>query len=342
MPTFSFSDPGANTQGSPNDISISMPTFSFSDTGANTQGSPNDISMPTLSFSHPGTPLAAEVVKVVEMDMPGRFTYDGKQWTKNSTGKYSAYYVCPHDRLVVNPCLARLIRTFDPSTGNYSHKVSTKHTCDIVFVLANGMIDITKSQREYIQDHIGEYLVSGKQLSTIAREIDVLFTTQYKGVPAIALDVRQIFNALKEARRREAGSDWKVRIMQHPMGTMGPGDTRPLTQFVTDVYIPDKNGVCKEKHTIVGFAHPDILFRLRHTAVHGFIDGTFDCMPSPFVQVLILMGYDEPTQTNVPLFFILLDCKLEAIYVHAFQLIILACGGKKNIKFKKLTAGKKS
>jgi hypothetical protein len=84
-----------------------------------------------------------------------------------------------------------------------------------------------------------------------------------------------------------------------------------MVHFVREIFIPDSHGVNKIKYSSICIGHPDLMFRLRMGPVHAFIDGTFDCIPHPYKQVLVLMGYDEATATNYPICLVLLDCKLE-------------------------------
>ena len=41
----------------------------------------------------------------------------------------------------------------------------------------------------------------------------------------------------------------------------------------------------------VGFAHPLKLFELGVTKFHGFVDATFEEVPHPFSQLLVIMLY---------------------------------------------------
>ena len=61
---------------------------------------------------------------------------------------------------------------------------------------------------------------------------------------------------------------------------------------------------------------------LKYGAVNTFIDCTFSCVPKGFEQCLIVMVYDRSTSLYVPIFYVLLQSKLENAYFHALQLCI--------------------
>jgi hypothetical protein len=74
-------------------------------------------------------------------------------------------------------------------------------------------------------------------------------------------------------------------------------------------------GVAKE---IVGFAHPDIIFELGTTRLHGFSDCTFSVVPKVFKQLLIIMLYFSKYDLYVPVYFILLQVSLKHFYYYNF------------------------
>jgi hypothetical protein len=79
---------------------------------------------------------------------------------------------------------------------------------------------------------------------------------------------------------------------------------------------------------IVGFAHPDLVFDCIGVPQDLFIDCTFKCVPKGFAQCLILMIYSHQHGMYVPIFYVLMTCKKEALYKHAFQNIVAACSWK--------------
>ena len=67
---------------------------------------------------------------------------------------------------------------------------------------------------------------------------------------------------------------------------------------------------------IIGFGNPSLI-RVLGGNKRVFIDGTFKIVPKPFYQCLIIMVFDEQTDSFVPVFYVLLTSKTEQIYRHA-------------------------
>lgn len=257
-----------------------------------------------------------------------------RQTTSNSSG----YYVCRHRRKG-DGCNARLTITCTADNRTYQRN-DCEHTCGATKIIAGGIVNIKDAQRQDVKENIHDYVNSGSSLFKVAKDIHAKFSEQHKEEATNSLTVNQIHDALKNERRTEVGGDWHERIMKHPLGSVSTTDTRFQTYFNSEILLPDKDGIKMEKHKIVGFANPDLLLRCRCKKLHGGADGTFDCIPSPFVQVVIIMGYDEITQINMPLFFILLDTKKEKIYSLAFKMMMTAIGDKENLAFKTFMLGK--
>jgi hypothetical protein len=68
------------------------------------------------------------------------------------------------------------------------------------------------------------------------------------------------------------------------------------------------------------FTHPGFLV-IFSTELDIFVDTTFSCCPTPFYQRLILMLFDHITSLYVPLLYVLMTHKNEALYWHAFNAI---------------------
>ena len=73
------------------------------------------------------------------------------------------------------------------------------------------------------------------------------------------------------------------------------------------------------------FGHPLLIELLKDGRVDLFIDATFDCCPHPFYQCLIIMAFDKRTDVYVPVLYILMSNKSEALYYQALcQVAILS------------------
>ena len=91
-------------------------------------------------------------------------------------------------------------------------------------------------------------------------------------------------------------------------------DERLFLQFNTSINVGNK------LQKIIGFAHPDLINIIKGGPVHLFIDCTFKCVPKGFSQCLVIMIYDYASSLYIPVFYILLQSKLEEVYSMALYL----------------------
>jgi hypothetical protein len=90
-------------------------------------------------------------------------------------------------------------------------------------------------------------------------------------------------------------------------------DERNFLQFNIDVIIEEK------MQTIIGWAHPELIFLVKGGPTNIFIDCTFRVVPHGFTQLMIIMVYSSQYKMYAPVFFILLQSKFQATYYHALQ-----------------------
>jgi len=131
-------------------------------------------------------------------------------------------------------------------------------------------------------------------------------------------------------RTKEYG-DWMGRIVSSPLSTVFMNDERSFFQFMLMIPVPLKGGVNpnnSEVQKIIGWAHPDLIFLMKHGKVNLFIDCTFKICPRGFAQCLIMMIYSAAHDTYVPVFFVLLESKSELVYYHALEQCIGATNWK--------------
>ena len=77
-------------------------------------------------------------------------------------------------------------------------------------------------------------------------------------------------------------------------------------------------------HRILIWGHPDLIWMLKRKKTSIFIDGTFYCVPKPFVQCIVIMMRDEETSVNVPVLYSLIDSKSSCAYWHLmYQILVL-------------------
>jgi MULE transposase domain len=76
-------------------------------------------------------------------------------------------------------------------------------------------------------------------------------------------------------------------------------------------------------HSMIMWAHPDLIYILRRRSTSIYIDCTFRCVPRPYTQCLIIMVYDDETNIYVPAVYILLDNKNQWAYWHALHIVLV-------------------
>jgi hypothetical protein len=79
---------------------------------------------------------------------------------------------------------------------------------------------------------------------------------------------------------------------------------------------------------MIGWAHPDLVTLASKGGLNLFIDCTFDVVPHPFTQMMVIMLYDEATQEYLPVFHVLLQSKHEDTYIEAIHQCIVAANHK--------------
>jgi hypothetical protein len=188
-----------------------------------------------------------------------------------------------------------------------------------------GIIDVQQEMHEFVENKILHYTTNGVSMRNNARDIVDIFTNKYQGKAMVGLCVRQVYNLLITNRKSETGQDWAGRIGRHPMGTTSTDDARQFLLHNGETYVPIDGGGRRQTRILI-WGHPDLVWKLRDGAVHLFIDGTFCVCPHPFTQCLIIMAYFKGTQMYVPVFYILLDSKLEVVYQSVFEEIVKICG----------------
>ena len=100
--------------------------------------------------------------------------------------------------------------------------------------------------------------------------------------------------------RKRDHDGWESQLFQEPMLGAGGEEARNFVRFNCTMFLDGK------RSQVVGFAHPLILFELGGTKLHGFVDATFDVVPHPFSQVLVIMLYFSKYDLYVPAYYVLM------------------------------------
>jgi hypothetical protein len=70
------------------------------------------------------------------------------------------------------------------------------------------------------------------------------------------------------------------------------------------------------------FGNPALIPLLKNRQLEFFVDATFDCVPCPFYQCLIVMVYHDETSAFVPVLYALMTHKNETLYWHVFSAVV--------------------
>jgi hypothetical protein len=143
-------------------------------------------------------------------------------------------------------------------------------------------------------------------------------------MPYEGLKKDQLKSLVQRTRRGEI-ADWEGLITSFPLVNCSDCDERLFLQFNVNVNIAQK------MQKLIGFSHPDLIHNLKYGPVHLFVDCTFSCVPKGFSQCLVIMAHDKSTSTYVPIFYVLMQSKLEMAYKHALRMCVAATDDKMEI-----------
>ncbi len=95
---------------------------------------------------------------------------------------------------------------------------------------------------------------------------------------------------------------------------------RPFLHHHATLPHPEKDDVLMR---FMVFMNPALKGLLMARSVDAFIDCTFDCTPAPFYQTLIFIVFDHQTRKYVPVVYALMTHKIEHLYWHVLQQIVV-------------------
>ena len=101
------------------------------------------------------------------------------------------------------------------------------------------------------------------------------------------------------------------------------GSPRVLVLRFDEKFANDKDDISR----IIGYAHPYLMDIAKDRKRNMFVDCTFQVVPKPFSQLMVVMFYYPPKNHYVPVFYILLPDKKKSTYIAAFEQVKKLCGG---------------
>ena len=242
--------------------------------------------------------------------LPNQWRHGKHNWKINNRATFSGgvrgYYWCG-----IAGCQGSCIITVDNDGCNQTMKEKVPHSC--IPEISVDITDFVEEERTMVK-LLALERPSAPALS-IALEVDAYFKTKYAGSLCVStLSLQTMENLVRKTRYVEH-PDWKQLIISAPFRFCREGDTRSFFRFNCTILID--NEPCE----IVGFAHPDILFELGGTKLHGFVDCTFKMVPTTFGQVMIIMMYFSRYDLYVPVYYILLPNKRRETYAFALAAV---------------------
>ena len=245
--------------------------------------------------------------------------YSKKDHKKSADGKsWFAYYKCKHARtfkctrtlkLTLNLQTNEVLKNYD--SGNGVHYCQVRDQIE-----ANVPLNLHEDMKIKVHE---EALKEGNLSALeIAKHVLNFFQAKYSGRLILLLTLDQMISQVYRVRSLEYGS-WEGQIKSKPLMYANDNDTRLFLQFDLELNL-DNLGLQR----IIGWAHPDLVFLLKNGPVNTFIDCTFRVVPKGFTQLMIIMVYSKAHEHYVPVFYILLQSKLEKAYYHAIQQAICA------------------
>ncbi|KAE9037956.1 hypothetical protein PR002_g6280 [Phytophthora rubi] len=77
-------------------------------------------------------------------------------------------------------------------------------------------------------------------------------------------------------------------------------------------------------HRVIGWAHPQLVDRMRQQQTSIFFDATYRCVPVQFYQLVIIMMYDNISDVYLPVFYVLTTGKTTDVYEHLLHFVFIA------------------
>ena len=130
----------------------------------------------------------------------------------------------------------------------------------------------------------------------------------------------QVKHLVKNIRSKLSGCDMFRELESAPL-SMVQNISHFFLQF--NFSIPDIK--TKKMHRILAYGNPS-LFGTLSGNVQIYIDGTFNIVPHPFCQCLIIMVYDIQTTVYVPVMYMIMTGKSDSLYWHCLHWMIIVSG----------------
>jgi hypothetical protein len=258
--------------------------------------------------------------------LPSTINHDGYPFThkKVSVKEDTALYWCRHARSP-NNCEAKIKIQLPSGCVCVINDVhSQKCVAKLLKVVAYAEAEVNTCivADEYMKGRAEELAVEHMAMTgpKIWKALEKEVTEKYPVWSG--LSNMQVQAIVKNVRAREYGFDMFVKLETNKVSRMKDND-KWFLQFNALVTDP-KDG---QRSRMLGFANPKLI-GLLNGDVQIYIDGTFKICPKPFYQCLIIMVFNEQTDSYVPIFYILLQGKTTFEYNMALHFVCVATNWK--------------
>ncbi|KAE9045014.1 hypothetical protein PR001_g5139 [Phytophthora rubi] len=160
-------------------------------------------------------------------------------------------------------------------------------------------------------------------------------TSWTKATGAVNLECHRIEPGLDDDRWRRAKQAWRRQEACTAGGDVlsrgAPARQRETARAGVKLFRPSRKraagwGYLEEGtlHRVIGWAHPALLQLLLYLRTTLFVDGTFQCVPVPYHQCVVVMCLDNAANCYVPVFYSLAKGLAHATYWDIFHILIVA------------------
>jgi len=131
---------------------------------------------------------------------------------------------------------------------------------------------------------------------------------------------KQVLGRLYRTRTNLFGREIFGRLEREPLCDVKDSCGLKFFQFHVTYYDDEV------QHRIIGWAHPQLLDRMKQRRSSIFVDATYRCVPVQFYQLVIVMLYDTISDLYLPVWYILATGKTAQVYDHVFNSLFIARG----------------
>ena len=231
--------------------------------------------------------------------IPNQWTRDSLRARINSRLRcrdgWRGFYECAHDS--ENCEYSSTITVSEDGLSEPSISVRKAHSCGGGVVTCQELVDAKQEMIEMTKALAADD--PSARAPIIAAQVMKQTEDKYAGKAYSCVD-RNFLENLVYRTRTAMYPDWKTLLFSEPFRWCKPDDSRSFMRFHNRVIIES------ELQEFVGMAHPDIIFEVGDTKLHGFIDCTFSIVPVYFGQILVFMLYFSKYDLYVPFYFVLM------------------------------------